>query len=259
MSALHSFDLSGRIVMVTGASSGLGRHFAQLLAANGARVVITARRLPLLEQLKAEIEAKGGAALPVAMDIGDEQSIIDGFDLAEQAFGPVDSVVANAGINIGGTALGMPTEDFDRIVSINLRGAFLTAREGARRMIAAGSAARHHGRVLLISSITANHVYPHLAPYSATKAALGQLCRTLALEWSTKGVTVNSLCPGYMRTELNDAYWSTDRGRTLIDSFPRKRLMDVDALDPMLLFLCSDLSGQVTGSEFTIDDGQTLG
>lgn len=253
-----TFDLTGRIVMVTGASSGVGKRFAEILAESGARVVITGRRLPLLQEIQSSIEAKGGTVLAVPMDVADESSTIAAFDAAEQAFGRVDSVVANAGINVAGSALGIPIEDFDRTVAINLRGVFLTAREGARRMIAAGSSETGRGRIVIMSSITGHHPSAGVAPYSATKAAVAQLGRALAKDWATKGINVNVIAPGYMLTEMTGDLWSVDRGKKLLASFARQRVMNVDVLDAMLLYLCSDASAQVTGSVFTIDDGQTL-
>ncbi|MCX8474652.1 MAG: SDR family NAD(P)-dependent oxidoreductase [Sphingomonas sp.] len=253
-----SFDLDGRVALVTGASSGLGRRFALVLAASGARVVIGARRVELLEALAEEIVVAGGEALPVALDVADEASIIAAYDAAAARFGPVDTVIANAGLNVAGSALGLAADAFDRMVAVNLRGVFLTVREGARRMIAAGSAERWHGRIVIISSITAHQPAAGIAPYSATKAAVAQMGRSLARDWAMKGINVNIVCPGYVATEMNEAIWDAPAGQSLLAGFPRQRVMDDDALDPMILYLASDRSRQVTGSVFTIDDGQTL-
>ena len=253
-----SFDLTGRVALVTGASSGLGHRFAQILAASGARVVIGARRLALLDELRATIEAAGGMALPVAMDVTDEASVIAAYDAAAAAFGPVNTVIANAGINLTGSSLGMDIDDFDRTVAVNLRGAFLTAREGARRMVAVGNAELGAGRIALISSITAHQASVGIAPYCATKAAVAQLGRTLAKDWAGRGINVNVLCPGYIATELNADIWAGPLGQKLLDGFSRRRVMPTEALDAMLLYLCSDASAFTTGSVFTIDDGQTL-
>lgn len=254
----HLFDCSGRIALVTGASSGIGRRFAGLLAARGARVVIAARRTDLLDSLKAEIEDAGGQALAVVMDVADEASVIAAYDTADAAFGPVDTVIANAGMNAAGSALGVSAEAFDRMLSVNVRGTFLTAREGARRMVAAGSAETQRGRIVLISSITGAWVPSGTAGYAATKAAVNQLGRALAKDWAGKGVNVNVLAPGYMATELTDTMWELPMGQKLLAEFPRHRIMSASALDPMLLYLASDASAEVTGSIMTIDDGQTL-
>lgn len=252
------FDCNGRVALVTGASSGIGRRFATLLAAAGAAVVIGARRTELLQDLEREIVDGGGRAKSVVMDVADEQSIIAAFDTASEVFGPVDTVVANAGMNSPGSALGLLADDFDRITTVNYRGVFLTAREGARRMIAAGSPATGRGRIVLISSITGAWVPTAAAGYAATKAAVNQLGRALAKDWAGKGVNVNVIAPGYIVTEINDEMWDLPMGKKLLAEFPRHRVMSVSALDPMLLYLASDASIEVTGSVFTIDDGQTL-
>lgn len=252
------FDLTGRTVLVTGASSGIGRRFAKILGASGAQIVLAARRLPLLQALQAELEADGVRAISVAMDVADEASTIAAYDAAEAAFGHVDSVIANAGLNSIGRAIDLPIEDFDRVVAVNLRGVFLTVREGAKRMMAHGSEQSGRGRIVIISSITAQQVSRGLAPYSATKAGVTQMGRVLARDWADKGINVNTIAPGYMHTDLTEGLAESRTGQALLAKFPRNRFMDADALDSTLLYLCSDASAQVTGSVFTIDDGQTL-
>lgn len=251
-------DLSNRVVIVTGASSGLGSHFARAAARSGARVVLAARRAERLADLRAEIEAEGGRAAAVAMDVADEASIVAGFDAAEAAFGPVDSVIANAGVNTPGSALGLPVAEFDALMQVNVRGVFLTAREGARRMIAAGSAVREHGRIVLVGSIGSQRVLPRLAAYSTSKAAVLMMGKALAVEWANKGISVNSILPGYVATELNGEWLESAAGRALIDSFPRKRLMAAADLEPVTLLLCSDAARAITGGGFELDDGQAL-
>lgn len=258
MVSQYSFDLTGRTVLITGASSGIGRRFALILAAAGARVVVGARRKSLLDELCAEIRADGGQALGVPMDAADEQSTIAAFDAAEAEFGVVDTVVANAGFSPAGSALGLPVDDFDATMATNLRGAFLSAREGARRMVAGDVAKSGRGRIVLIGSVTGQHSYPGIVAYGASKAAVGQMGRLLAKDWAAKGINVNTIAPGYIATDMTNGLWDIDKGRKLIAGFARQRLMDIDALDPMLLYLCSDASAPVTGALFTIDDGQTL-
>lgn len=258
MAATSPFDLSGRTVLVTGASSGIGRHFALRLAEAGARIVLAARRTSLLDEVCGEIKAQGGEALAVAMDVADEPSIMAGYDAAEAAFGTVDTVVANAGISKAGSALGLSAEDFDDTMHINLRGTFLTAREGARRMIAKGVGESGKGRIVLIGSVTGHHTAQGMVPYGASKAAVAHMGRLLAKDWATKGINVNTIAPGYMATELTSSLWEVEKGKKLLESFPRRRVMPIDALDPMLLYLCSDASLSVTGQVFTIDDGQML-
>ncbi|HEX4195888.1 MAG TPA: SDR family NAD(P)-dependent oxidoreductase [Caulobacteraceae bacterium] len=253
-----SFDLGGRTVLVTGASSGLGARFARVLAGSGARVAIAARRADRLDALAAEIGASGGQVVAVAMDVADEASTIAAFDAVEQAFGPVDSVIANAGMNLEGAVLDLDVADFDAIMAVNVRGVFLTVREAARRMIAAGAPERRHGRIVTMSSITAASVSPGVAVYSASKAAIQQLSRVLARDWANKGVNINSLCPGYIETELNTDWFQTDLGKRQISRWPRRALMPEDSLDAMMLYLASDASAHVTGSSFVIDDGQSM-
>ena len=251
-------DLSGRTVLVTGASSGIGHRFARALAASGAKVVLGARRVERLAALRATIEDEGGRALAVAMDVCDEASVVAAFDAAEHTFGSVDSVIANAGVAYPGPALDLSVADFDRTIATNLRGVFLTAREGARRMIAKDARARGHGRVVIVSSITAHQVTASMSAYSASKAAVTQMGRVLAKEWAAEGVNVNVIAPGYMVTELTEDVWSQEGGKQLLASFPRKRIMSVEALCPLALYLCSDASLEVTGSVFSVEDGQTL-
>lgn len=252
------FDLTGRVALVTGASSGLGERFARIIARSGAAVVLAARRADLLERTRREIEAAGGRAAAVAMDVADEASVIAAYDAAEAAFGTVDTIIANAGMNSEGSAVDLPVEEFDHVMAVNVRGAFLTAREGAKRLIGAGSRETGSGRIVLIASVTANSVTPGLAVYSASKAGVQHMGKILARDWVRQGINVNSLCPGYIKTDLNAAWFETELGKRQIADFPRRRLMDASDLDTMLLYLASDASRGVTGASFTIDDGQSL-
>jgi NAD(P)-dependent dehydrogenase (short-subunit alcohol dehydrogenase family) len=229
-----------------------------VLAANGARVVLAARRLDALEQLRDEIEAEGGRAIAVDMDVTAEASVAAAFDAAATAFGPVDSVIANAGTNVRGPALELDAAAFDQVMAVNARGVFLTVCEGARRMIAAGAPERKHGRIVIISSVNATTVAAGMSVYSASKAAVLQMGRVLARDWANRGINVNILCPGYIETELNADWFETERGKRQIVEWPRRRLMTADVLDPMLLYLLSDACSQVTGSVFSLDDGQML-
>ncbi|MEM7740573.1 MAG: SDR family NAD(P)-dependent oxidoreductase [Pseudomonadota bacterium] len=253
-----SIDLSGRVVMVTGASSGLGAHFARTAASAGAKVVLAARRADRLEALAKDLEASGSEAIAVPMDVGDEGSISAAYDKAEQSLGPVDSVIANAGMNISGLATKTTADDFDAVMNVNLRGVFLTAREGARRMMAAGSAEREHGRIVLIGSIMSTAVGAGLSAYCASKAGLAQLGRVLAAEWAQQGISVNTIRPGYILTELGDGFLESDAGQEFIKSFPRQRLMEAADLDHIVFHLLSDAGRRTTGGVFTLDDGQTL-
>jgi NAD(P)-dependent dehydrogenase (short-subunit alcohol dehydrogenase family) len=253
-----NLHLNGRTLLITGASSGIGAHFAGVAAAAGAKVVLAARRTDRLESLVTAIKAKGGQAIAVAMDVADKASTVAAFDAAEAAFGPVDSVIANAGMSLETPFLDHSPDEFDTLMAVNLKGVFLTVQEGAKRMMAAGSQSREHGRIVIISSITAHAIEPGLAAYSASKAAVLQMGKVLAREWARKGICVNSVLPGYIVTEINGDWFATEGGQKQVQRFPRKRVMDIDSLDPMLLYLSSDAARFVTGTGFTIDDGQSL-
>ena len=258
MAVYSPFNLRGRTILITGASSGLGERFARILSAAGACVVLAARRVDRLTVLRDELIAQGGEAMAVAMDVADEASTIAAYDAAEQEYGPVDSVIANAGMNSEGMILDIPADEFDQVMSVNMRGVLLTAREGARRMIAAGSIERRHGRIVIISSITANTVTQGIGAYSASKAGVLHLGKHMALEWARKGVNVNMIMPGYIATELNGEWFDTEGGKKQINTWPRRRLMQSSDLDAILLYLASDASGAITGPAFTLDDGQSL-
>ena len=250
--------LAGRTVLVTGASSGIGAHLALAAAKAGAAVALAARRTDRLEDLVSQIQTDGGKALAVAMDVEDEASVIAAYDAVEAGLGGVDSVIANAGISVQGSALDIAIDDFDKVLAVNTRGMFLTAREGARRMIRAGCADSGRGRVLLVASIGAHKVLPGLTAYCTSKAGTAMMGKSLAREWARKGINVNVLCPGYIRTELNSDWFDQEGGQKLVASFPRKRLMAESDLAPMALHLMSDASAAITGAVFTVDDGQSL-
>ncbi|HVU22357.1 MAG TPA: SDR family NAD(P)-dependent oxidoreductase [Rhizomicrobium sp.] len=250
-----SSDLSGRTVLITGASSGLGKHFAQIAVAAGAKVVIAARRTDRLDALVKEL---GRNAAAVAMDVEDEASVIAGFDAAQKAFGPIDSFIANAGMNHRSMALDLAMADFDRIVSVNFRGVFLTVREAAKRMIAHGSKESKRGRIVIVSSLGAFKVLPGLVTYCATKAGVLMMGKAFAREWANSGINVNSICPGFISTELNDTFLASEPGLKMIAGFPRRRTMQESDLDGTVLHLLSDASRAITGSAFVLDDGQGL-
>jgi len=248
--------LTGRTVLITGASSGLGEHFARVAASEGANIVVGARRVDRLQRLADDIAGEGGRCLPVSLDVADEGSVINAFSRAEEMFGAVTSVIANAGINKTGRAIDLAIEDLDDLLAVNVRGVFLTAREAARRLLAAGRA--EEGRIVLISSITAQMTSSGLSAYSASKAAVSHLGRLLAREWARVGPNVSVISPGYIRTELAGDWFDGAAGQKQVSSWPRRRLMAPDALDEAIVWLLSDQSRYVTGTEITIDDGQSL-
>lgn len=251
-------DLTNRTILVTGASSGLGDHFSRLYARHGANVVIAARRLDRLNALAQQIEASGGRALAVELDVQDPVSVSAAFEAATSHFGSVDGVVANAGMNAEGLALDLGADELDALFAVNVKGVFLTIQEAARRMIAAGSKEREHGRIVIISSITANTVTPGLAAYSASKAAVQHLGKIVAREWARSGISVNIVNPGYIETELNADWFASPGGQKQMSKWPRGRLLEASDLDPVMAWLVSDEARRVTGSVFTIDDGQSI-
>lgn len=254
----YSFDLSGRTALVTGASSGLGANFARALAASGATVVVAARRVGRLAALVDDITAAGGKAHAVAMDVADEASIRAGFAAAEAAAGPINIFVANAGVAGENAALDQPTSEVDALLSVNLRGVVLSVQEAARRMVAAGSADKGDGRIIIIGSITAEKIFPGAAVYGATKAAVRHLGRSLARDWARKGINVNVIQPGYFVSEMTEKMIASPLGEKLVASFPRRRLREMSDLNAPLLWLASDASAGITGTVITVDDGQSL-
>lgn len=248
----------GRVALVTGASSGLGEYFALELAKQGARLVVGARRADRLERLVARIGEIGGEALAVSLDVTDETSIIAAYDAADRRFGLVDTVIANAGINADGPAIKLPVEEFDAIHAVNSRGVFLTVREGGRRLMAAGGDVASRGRMVVLASMGGLHVLPGLVAYCASKASAVMLARAFAKEWARSGICVNAVCPGYMMTEINDEWFTSEQGQRMVAGLPRRRLMPIDALGPTIVHLTSDAAAHVTGTVIQIDDGQTI-
>lgn len=247
-------DMTGSVAVVTGASGGLGAHFARLLSANGAAVALTARRVDRIEALAAELNAAGGRAIALSLDVAEAEAIGPALDRIQAELGPIDILVNNAGIGGEGLALDVSIEDFDATFTVNVRGTFFAAREAARRMIAAGI----EGRIVNIGSIASHTVLPGLSAYCGSKAAVAMLTRSLAREWARKGIAVNALCPGYIETAINDAWWPTEGGQKQLKGFPRRRLMDATDLDMAFLMLAGPAARAMTGSVITVDDGQSL-
>ncbi|MCB2049764.1 MAG: SDR family NAD(P)-dependent oxidoreductase [Novosphingobium sp.] len=253
------FDLTGRTCLITGASSGFGAHFARLLSGAGARLVLGARRKARLDALVAEIEARGGEALAVDMDVTDEASTIAAYDAAEAHFGTVvDTVIANAGVAASGRATEVSADALRQVIDTNLLGVLLTAREGAKRMIAANFRESGRGRILIIGSMGAEVPLPGDAVYSGSKAGVKHLGRSLAGEWVCQGINVNVLQPGYIQTEMAGDWFESEGGKRQMATFGRRRLQSITSLDAPVLYFCSDASLAATGTAFTIDDGQSL-
>lgn len=251
-------SLAGQVAVVTGASSGLGRRFAHVLAGAGAAVAPAGRRVERLEAEAAAIAGAGGTALALPLDVTDPAAIGPSFDRVEQALGPLTILVNNAGVNIEASALDMSVEDWDAVYAVNVRAPFVASREAARRMIASGVGERQAGRIINIASITAFHVMPGLPAYCSSKAAVVQLTKALARDWARKGISVNAICPGYVSTELNAEFLAAPHGQRMTAGFPRRRLMQEADLDAALLLLCGPAAATITGTAITVDDGQSL-
>ena len=248
------FDLTGRTAFVTGATSGLGRRFARVLAQAGADVAIAGRRAERLADLKSEIERIGRKCAAVPLDVTDISAIAGAFDAVEAAFGPVHILVNNAGMSRDGKAVDITPQDFDAVMDTNLRAPFFMASEAARRMIARGQG----GRIVNIASIGAFRVLPGLAPYCMSKAGLAMMTQCLAREWARHDINVNAICPGYIETEINRDWFKSEGGQKQIKSFPKRRLVQESDLDGILLLLVSEASRAITGSLMAVDDAQSL-
>lgn len=248
------FDLTGRVALVTGASSGLGERFAQVLAAAGAKVVIGARRVERLESLAASIKDAGGEALAVKLDVTDKSDITAAFDAAETAFGCVDILLNNAGVGPQHKVLEQTEAEWRFIMDTNLDAVWFVGQEAARRMVKHGA----DGSIINIASVLSFRNVRTLSAYATAKAAVVQLTKSMALELADQGVRVNAIAPGYILTEINQAYFSTPRGEETIKRIPMQRIGQPSDLDGVLLLLSSSASSFMTGETVTVDGGHVL-
>ena len=251
-------NFEGKVALITGASSGLGARFAKVLAMAGAQVILAARRVDLLKELRAEIEAEGGAAHVVALDVTDYASIKSAIAHAETEAGAIDILVNNSGVSASGRLLDVTPEEYAYVMDTNQRGAFFVAQEVAKRMIARskGDPKKQH-RIINIGSVAGLSVVPDLGLYGISKAAVVQMTKVMAVEWGKFGINVNAICPGYIGTEMNQEYFKSEQGQQLLKALPRKRIGKPEDLDGLLLLLAAEESHFINGAIMNADDGMS--
>lgn len=242
------FSLDGRLVIVTGASSGLGDHLARVVAAAGARVVVAARRLEKLHSLVTEITAAGGEARAAVLDVTDAASVAACFDEISD-WGAPDVLINNAGVTVTKGALHQTIEDYDHVLDTNLRGAWLVATEAARRLVAAEKG----GSIINIASILGERVAGGVAPYAISKAGVIQMTKALALELARHRIRCNALLPGYVATDLNRDFLESEHGMKLRARIPTRRFGEMSDLDGPLLLLASDAGAAMSGAVVAVD------
>ncbi len=255
----YSIDLDGRVAFITGASSGLGAQFAKTLARAGAAVVLTARRMDKLKELRAQIEGEGGDAHAIELDVTDIDSIKAAVAHAETEVGSIDILVNNSGVSTTQKVQDVTEDDFDYVFGTNVKGSFFVAQEVGKRMIARARGAAPGtytgGRIINIASMAGLRVLPQIGVYAMSKAAVVQMTKALALEWGRFGINVNALCPGYIDTEINHHHWATEQGQKLMNMLPRKRVGKPEDLDALIVLLASGQSHFINGAVIAADDG----
>lgn len=251
---MTDLNLDGRAALITGASSGLGRHFALTLAKAGASVALAARRIDKLESLTAEIEAMGGHAAPIGLDVTDPDNIRTAVEQAVAVLGGIDILVNNSGIAPSNSALDTDEATWDRVMDTNLKGAWIMAQETARHMIRMETG----GSIVNIASVLAFRSQKGTAPYGISKAGLVQMTKALALEWARYGIRVNAIAPGYIETDISRAFIQSDAGQHMLKSIPQRRYGQPEDLDGALLLLAGDASRHITGILIPVDGGHTL-
>jgi len=248
------FDLGKEIILVTGASQGLGRQFARVLSAHGASVALAARQIAKLKSLEEEIRGQGGRAIAVRMDVTEIATIGKSIDAAEAALGPISVLINNAGIAVEKLAVEQTEQDWDSVIGANLKGAYFLASEMARRMIAR----KQPGNIINVASVLGFGVMKFLSPYAISKAGIVQATKAMALEWAANHIRVNALAPGYIDTEINHDFWATPGGEKLIKRIPQRRVGAESDLDGAIVLLASSASRYMTGSVITVDGGFLL-
>jgi 3-oxoacyl-[acyl-carrier protein] reductase len=252
------FDLSGRVALVTGASQGLGRRFAEVLATHGAAVGLAARQIDKLEDLRTQLRTAGHHAASVTLDVTDHGAIETAIDAIEAALGPIDILVNNAGVAVAKGVLEQTEADWDRVLDTNLKGAFFTAQAVAKRMVGRDPKPAWGGNIINVASLIALKVVGHLVAYAASKSGLAQVTKAMALELARHDIRVNALAPGYIETEINRAFLASEAGERLRRQIPQRRFGTAQDLDGALLLLASDASRYMTGSLIVIDGGLLL-
>jgi NAD(P)-dependent dehydrogenase (short-subunit alcohol dehydrogenase family) len=247
--------IKGRHVLVTGASGGLGEHFARLLAGCGAAVTVAARRVDRLQAVVEDLLAAGAPhARAVTLDVTDEASIIAALAAASDGAPPLDVLVNNAGIAASEAAIDVDAAIFDRVLDTNLRGPWLLSTAAARGWRDAG----RPGNIVNVASILGLDVSKGVGPYAVSKAGMVQMTKAMALEWARHGIRVNALCPGYVATDINAAFFASEPGQRMIQRIPMRRLGAPQDLDGAFLLLASDASSWMTGSVLAVDGGHLV-
>jgi 3-oxoacyl-[acyl-carrier protein] reductase len=254
MASTSIFNLGGSVALVTGASSGLGLRFAEVLADSGAAVVLVARRADRLDALKARIGKNGGRAIAVKADVREHAAMGAAFDAAERQFGTVTILVNNAGVAHAGRAVELAEAEWRRVLSTDLDAVFYWSQEAARRMLAAGTG----GAIVNIASVLGIGVDKGVAAYATAKAGVIQLTKALALELGFSGIRVNAIAPGWIMTELNREYLSSEKGSAMRRQIPLGRFGEERDLDGALLLLASDAGRFITGATIVADGGQSV-
>ena len=255
----YTIDLSGRVAFITGASSGLGAQFARTLAGAGAAVVLASRRVDRLKDLRATINADGGDAHVIELDVNDHDSIKSAVAHAETEVGSIDILVNNSGVSSSQRIQDATPDDFDYMFNTNVKGAFFVAQEVGKRMLARATGAAPGtftgGRIINVASMAGLRVLSQIGVYCMSKAAVIQMTKAMALEWGRFGINVNAICPGYIDTEINHRHWQTEAGQKLVHMLRRRRVGQPQDLDALMVMLCSDQSHFINGAVISADDG----
>ena len=254
MPSTHTFSVAGKVALITGASSGFGKHFAMVLAREGAKVGLAARRLDALDSVAREIRSAGGVAATVKLDVADIASIAPAVAAVERELGRIDVLINNSGTSVVKPLLEQTEQDWDAVVDVNLKGAFFVAGEVARRMRDDGRG----GSIVNIESILSFRQTGHIPGYVASKAGLTQLTKTMALELARYNIRVNGIAPGYFSTDINRDYLASEAGAAMIKRIPQRRAGNIEDLEGPLLLLASDASRYMTGTTLVVDGGHLV-